>query len=456
MKKYAWLLVLIFFWGCDEDPITPKKRFSDTTYGSSVIKIPGLPRDTIASKKVMYKFSLTITGTNMEPIRISQPIDETGTIIRVDRIPADRRRLFEGRLYGSNGVTYEGKAYADIYGGKVTNVNLILRRTGAAQVEVILEDMPSTHKFAGCYDIKKGKIKDIDISDLTIEIPKSPNEKFGGYFKMGDKKIGKFAGTVIKGEINAAIYIENIFDMISSKKPEPIKALYKGHVSSASKVFKGMFFSKDDKHIGYMDGINIKCEIVSPKFKGCYDIGGRINEIDISNLTLEIPEVVNNKFSGYFKQGTKTIGKFWGAIKNGEIEAAISIKELVDMKTGIIKPLEALYKGYPPVTSKDFKGIVYSRDNPDQIIGIMHGKSIKCNAPPPKKCIIERLGGIGSTSCKDTTTWKKYAADHCSRLGRVLGTYKFISKCNFGDNDDILRFEGIIFDACLPDVATTP
>jgi hypothetical protein len=334
MYRYIWLLVLIFIWGCDENPSTPENPFTDNAFGSSVIKIPGLPRDSISAEKVMYRFSLTITGTNMEPIGITRSIYETGAIIKVDRIPAGRSRMFKGSLYGSNGVSYEGKAYADIFGGKVTNVRLMLRRTGAAQVEVIIEDMQDTNKFEGCYHIK-GSISNIDISDLTIEIPETPDTRFGGYFKKEDKKIGKFKGTVINGEIEATIYIETLLDKDSSMK-EPVEAIYRG------------LFSK---------GFN------------------------------------------------------------------------------------------------NFKGKIISRDG--QSIGFMTGNRIICKPPAPEKCIGKTLGGIGSTSCKDTTTWKKYAADLCLQLGRVLGSYKFISKCNRGDTDNVLRFEAIEFEACLPEKIIT-
>ena len=370
MKKYICLLVLILLWGCNDKPTTPDNLSSETAYGSSVIKIAGLPRDSLSAGKVIYKFSLTITGANMEPINISRSIDETGTVITVERIPAGRSRIFTGRLYGANGASYEGKAYADIFGGKVTNVRLILRRTGAAQVEVVIEDMRDPDKFEGCFDVE-GKISGIDISDLTLEIPASPNNEFSGYFKKDDERIGKFRGTAIKGKTEAEIYITLKLD---TNRTLDVAASFEGHVSPD--YIKGEVFI-GDQHAGIMYGKRINCEIIPDKFEGCYDVGGDINGVDLSNLTLEINSQ-KDEFGGYFMMGVKDIGKLWGTVINGKIKAELAIPLPFHKFSSTIEVIEARYEGYVTQDYKSFKGEIFSYDDPHKRIGYMYGNRINC------------------------------------------------------------------------------
>ncbi|MGD9200225.1 MAG: hypothetical protein PVI26_01570 [Chitinispirillia bacterium] len=443
MKKYICLLVLILLWGCNDIPTTSDNLSSETAYGSSVIKIAGLPRDSLSAGKVIYKFSLTITGSNMEPINISRQIDETGAIVNVKKIPAGRSRIFTGRLNGSNGESYEGEAYADIFGGKVTNVRLILRKTGGAQVEVIIEDMEDLKNFSGCYDIGGKIINGIDISDLTLRIKKVGGDNFLGYFKRDDKRVGKFWGTVINLKIKAEIYIK-LPSHKSSSKIDTIKAKYIGGVAKDYSFFKGGIISYDDQSIGSIIGKKTNCKMTSLKFMGCYDIGGDIKGVTITDLTLDIFIPKNKeRFGGYFKKDGKVVGKISGTFINGKLEAKTDILSSVNNTL----PPDIRYEGEVFKDYNSFKGNFISHDG--QHIGSMYGKRINCEGKT-RVCITETLGGIGSTSCKDTTTWKKYAENRCRELGRVLRHYKFVSNCSKGDTDGILRFEGIIFSACLP------
>lgn len=319
MKNVLLFLALGLLWGCNDKSMGPASGNPDVenqSYGSSVIKLPNLALAKVAASSVVYKFSLTITGDNMEPMFFDWPVNGSGESFTIDRIPSGRSRQFEGRLYGSNGATYEGKAFADIVGGQVTYVSLVLRKTGSALVEVIIEDGELYDTLAGCFGLK-----------------------------------------------------------------------------------------------------------------------GEIGSTDISDLTLEIPPTSNGQFWGYIKRADLMIGKCWGTITNWKLDGYISIPEL---------DIEGVISGDVTIDFRNIKAEVFSRDTSERI-GSFFGYQVECNSAVPADCQQDTLGGPGSTSCKDTTTWKIYAADACKQSGKIITSYSFLSNC---DKKDESFFEGICFECC--------
>ena len=258
MKKYAGLLVLALLWGCNDRATSPDqsllKETENASYGSSVVTLPVLPLAKTAAGSVEYKFGLTIYGDNMETMSFAWPVTNSGESFTIDKIPAGRSRMFEGILYGTNGVSYEGKAYADIIGGEVAYVSLVLRKTGAAQVEVIIEDGSSNNVLAGCYGLK-GSINDIEMSPYTLQIPDSKNSEFWGYILRGDEQIGKCWGTVEGSILTAELTIPAL----------KIEAVVSGHVAANGYEFKSETFSPYDKTpTGFLYGFKTDCRTTEP------------------------------------------------------------------------------------------------------------------------------------------------------------------------------------------------
>jgi hypothetical protein len=327
MRKFAILFAMLFVWGCQQDNGPFEFTSPDTDgvhYGSSVVKLPGLALAKVAASSVQYKFSLTITGDGMQPMTFGWPVDGSGQSFTIDKIPAGKARMFKGVLYGSNGATYEGTAYADIYGGQVAYISLVLRKLGSAQVEVIIEDFEQ----------------------------------------------------------------QNII--------------------------------------------------------GCYKIDGRVDTTSLSGLTMSIMDISSDSsLFVYFYQNGKMVGKFYGTLNNMKMSGDFVIP---DAGFGTV---EGYLDAYISSDFQAFKGEVFSRKNHSYPIGSMYGQKTACDTDttivPPSECFYDTLGGPNSTSCKDTSTWIKYAYEECNKMKAVLNGYYFQGSC---DSTDQRYFNTIIFKYC--------
>jgi hypothetical protein len=325
MKKCTVLVLLAFLWGCQDDvPLGfSAPPTEEVQYGSSVIKLPGLALAKIAAGSIAYKFVLTITGDRMDTMTFNWSVDGSGQSFTIDKIPTGKSRMFRGILYGSNGATYEGIAYADIYSGKIAYVSLVLRRLGSAQVEVIIEDFEE-------------------------------------------------------------------------------------------------------------DGI-----------AGCYQVDGNADTVNFSGLVMNIMDITDSSLFVYFYRGGEMVGKFYGTLSNR-----------MRMYGDFVIPgvIEGYLDAYLSSDFQSFKGEVYSIKDHAYPIGVMYGKKTFCDTIvppdtiPPQKCFYDTLGGPGSTSCKDTATWIKYARETCSEKNALLTDYSFQSPC---DVNDTSYYETVCFECCV-------
>jgi hypothetical protein len=270
MRVFAVVFALVFVWGCQDRPLDVTDSGTDAEYGSSVITFGGLPLSKMAAS-VEYKFALTITGDGMQTMIFSYPVSTSGQSFKIDKIPAGKARTFKGILYGSNGKTYEGTAVVDIYGGQIAYVSLVLRATGSAQVQVIIEDFGNYP--SGCYNVN-GVVKDVRLTNITMKILGANSGELYGYFYQQGTIIGKFSGQVYGGSSynNLEYYFSmNPYDSIQGRTS--INGYFRGIIANGLNAFKGQVYSgsTDSSSIGIMYGDkNAYCDTVVVPQPSCY------------------------------------------------------------------------------------------------------------------------------------------------------------------------------------------
>ncbi|MCX7727565.1 MAG: hypothetical protein N2053_12040 [Chitinispirillaceae bacterium] len=260
MKKSAVFLIVCLLLSCfhnDPSELNSLQK-KEIQYGSCVVRLPQLTQLALAKKggknTISYKFLLTISGEGMETMTFSWTLDSSGETYTIDKIPAGKSRLFKGILSGSNGVSYEGSAYADIYAGQITYVTLVLRKTGSAQVEVIIEDFES-EPITICYKIL-GYVDTANLEGLTLKIEDfTSNSVVYGYFYKNNIIKGKFYGRIEKDSLYGEFSIEHLYERINGY----LKARIYPYLDYS--YFKGEVFDvvNTTNVIGIMDGERTVC-----------------------------------------------------------------------------------------------------------------------------------------------------------------------------------------------------
>jgi hypothetical protein len=308
---FAVVFALVFVWGCQDRPLDVTDSGTDTEYGSSVITFGGLPLSKTAAS-VQYKFALTITGDGMQTMLFSFPVSSSGQSFQIDKIPAGRARTFKGVLYGSNGKTYEGTAVVDIYGGKIAYVSLVLRATGSAQVQVIIEDFGNYPN--GCFNVTTD-VNKVMLTNITMKILGNNSSDFWGYFYKQSTMIGKFSGQVFGGSgyNNMEFYFSmNTYDSIQGYIP--INGYFRGSIASSLDVFKGIVSksSNDSTIIGTMYGQkNAYCDTVVQTTR-CY-----VDTMGEPTSCKDEATWINYATSECSKNGAK-LNKYWFVNPCGE------------------------------------------------------------------------------------------------------------------------------------------
>ncbi len=444
MKKYVFLFALALVWGCQDRAMGPNEagQTDITEYGSSVINIPGLaglPGLAKAAPGTVYTFQLVITGSGMDPMTFSFPLGGKDTAVVINKIPAGSSRLFTGILYSQQGPTHEGSAMAEIRAGQTAFVKLFLRKTGSAQVDVIIEGV-NDDTAGGCYMLG-GRIDTIALDGSTLKIIGNDGSQLWAYVYQGGEMVGKFWGTFD--------YYKNFTGEISMPGIPGI-AMFKGAFTPDYNAFKGEVFSMDDtlKSIGIMYGYSGSCDTIEPPApdtgaSGCFKLGGYIDTLRLDGYVIKILEHSGSQLWAYVYQGAEMIGKFWGTFDYSmRFTGEISVPGIPD---GI-----AMFKGAFSSDYSAFKGEVYSMYDTTKLLGVMDGFTVVCDTiepPPPSSCQTDTMGGLGS--CKDIDTWVRYATDACKQSGLTLGGYTFMGPCGNGSEK---TFSSICYECCKANV----
>jgi hypothetical protein len=260
MKRIVFLLALALVWGCQDRPIGPVEQVLDeggASYGSSAITIPGMGGLAKAAQGVEFKFVLTITGRDMDPMTFAFPLGERDTMVMIENIPAGPSRLFTGVLYAPEGPTHEGSAVAEIMPGKVAYVKLFLRKTGSARVDVIIEgindEQPNT---TGCFEIF-GEIEEVALDGFIIKVLEKNDSQLWAYVLRGEELVGKFWGT-FDGMMFSGTIAMPVINMDA--------AMFKGGFMEDFSAFKGELYSMVDTTMrtGIMHGKIVPCDPVEP------------------------------------------------------------------------------------------------------------------------------------------------------------------------------------------------
>lgn len=130
---------------CDKEDRSPVQPDGKEGKGSANIALPKLPAGYLADSGQKALFSLTITGSGMDPIMKSWYLypDRSQSLL-VEGIPVGERHFY-GRLIridaktGDTTVTHEGSDSAFIERGAVTDVHLYLRAGGYGSAHLCVE-----------------------------------------------------------------------------------------------------------------------------------------------------------------------------------------------------------------------------------------------------------------------------------------------------------------------------
>ncbi|MBN1308445.1 MAG: hypothetical protein JXA18_11040 [Chitinispirillaceae bacterium] len=265
MKRIVFLLALALVWGCQDRPFGPVEQVPDdgASYGSSAVTIPGMGGLAKAARGAVYKFVLTITGRDMDPMTFAFPLGERDTMVMIETIPAGPSRLFTGVLHAPEGPTHEGSAVAEILPGKVAYVKLFLRKAGSARVDVIIEgindEQPDT---GGCFEIS-GEIENLSLDGFMMKVLEKNDSQLWAYVFRGTELAGKFWGTFSEGMMFSGTIAMPVINMDA--------AMFKGGFVNDFTAFKGEVYSMVDttKRIGIMYGNRTSCDPVEPPPHEC-------------------------------------------------------------------------------------------------------------------------------------------------------------------------------------------
>ena len=370
MKKFTILLALALMWGCQDRavvaPSDAKDRIDDVQYGSSVITIPGIKGLTKTTASATgYKFTLTITGTDMNSMSFGFPVGSKDTAVMIENIPAGPSRLFTGTLYSPQGPTHKGSAYADIQPGNVTYVKMYLRSTGSAQVDIIIEGINDT--AGGCYQIR-GQLDTVLLDNFTMKIIQSSDTFLLGYFYQNEVMVGKLYGnfnnTISEGEIVIPGLIEH--------------ATFFGGFAPDHFSFKGNIYTESDT--GYLYGQSIPCETITPPDTvtlGCLRLGGYlIDALDTLPLDGYIASIIGStdkEFWTYVYDRGQIVGKFWGTL---DASMNLSGEFSLFAYTKTVASVKGMFSGPQLI---EFKAQLYSMNDEMSAIGIMYGTPTSCS-----------------------------------------------------------------------------
>ncbi|MBN1758370.1 MAG: hypothetical protein JW863_08645 [Chitinispirillaceae bacterium] len=433
MRIVALLLIAVVLWGCQDRAVNPSVVDDHQTveYGKSAITLPGMKTLAVAPGAVC-KFTLTITGDGMEPMTFAFPLGGDDTTMMIEKIPAGPMRLFTASLYVPEGGMYEGSAATAITAGEVAYVKLVLRKTGSAQIDVIIEsgdDIPAT---PGCFAIE-GAIGDVKFGGLVLKLETLTAAGMHAKIFRGEKEVGYLGGALSQDHIKGRLVIEGITE----------SAMFDGYMSTDHSYLKGQVYSMDDtlNPIGTLYGPGTVCptEPQEPEY-GCFSLEGNIDEVVLNDYALKIIEQTATSLSGYFYLKGEMVGKLYGKLDGGMLTGMLVIPGVIEqvwldggvsMSNGIISFIKVM---------------LYADEEQQTVIGPMYGTATDCAviAPPPETtCFVDTLGG--ETSCKDSETWVKYADEECRAKGGTVSGYYFIEPCG---KDEDSTYSVMCFECC--------
>jgi hypothetical protein len=199
----------------------------------------------------------------MQTMTFGFPLGRSDTAITLNQIPAGASRLFTGTVYGPQGVMYEGSAATTIVPGKTAYVKLLLRSTGAAQVNVVIEGV-NDDTLGGCFKLD-GRFDTTILEGYTVQISSQQGSQFWAYVSRGDKMVGKFWGTLNAGNLNGEISLPDL--------PGGAATIRGGYTQNFTE-FKGELFSVNDslQRRGTIYGRSIPCQkdTIVPPASACF------------------------------------------------------------------------------------------------------------------------------------------------------------------------------------------
>jgi hypothetical protein len=269
MKKCLALIAVSLALGCSTTSMDSVQNSAivpaDVQYGSSVVSLPAIPAAVALAKQAggsAYTFQLTIAGPGMSQMTRSWQLGAAETSFVVDRIPAGEARVFTGYLIDPSGViTHEGADTVAIYAGKTAYVSLYLRKSGTAQVKVIIEGVNDTPVTTGCYQLM-GVINGQALDGLTMKVLEQNDSILPAYILKGDEVIGK---------LFCRLYGTHLTGYISMGMAIPIDSKIEGDMTPDRSAFKAQAFDNTDtsKNTGYIGGVAIPCNPPPPPPATC-------------------------------------------------------------------------------------------------------------------------------------------------------------------------------------------
>lgn len=247
-----------FLFGCQKTPDSMGLQGNeDTKFGSATLKLPKVSQLGLAKTSAItpVQFQLTISGPNMDTIYKSWDLRNSDTSIYIEKIPAGQMRIFTGSIISAyQGITHEGSDTVAILPGQTAYVNLYLRRSGSAQIQVTVEGLEEYPDMVGCYMVK-GTIENVDISNKTIRFFEQRDSLVYGAITENGITVGKIYGS----------FSSNLSFRLTWSEPSRLYRIF-GGVSQDGSYLKGIFTSFYDtsKTVGFLSGIKIQCDTIFP------------------------------------------------------------------------------------------------------------------------------------------------------------------------------------------------
>jgi hypothetical protein len=354
--------------------------------GTSIVTLPaigvlGLGK---AADAGPAEFHLSISGSGMTAMNLRWQLSAAETSVVINGIPAGTTRIFTGTIVTrAMGITHQGEDTVAIVPGQTAYVNLFLRKSGNAVVRVTVEGMDRFPVVEGCYRVD-GMYRDSALSGLTFKFFDQTGSN--GYILQGTKTIGKFSGIAENNSISWTLFMEIL---------TPIVPLYfRGVFSIDATLFKGALYATPDttKAIGTLNGKKTVCDTIVPPAVPVTRCTG-LDTIVVKDCSIDPKE--------YALRHCRAMG-------------------MTGTLVSLLQPCDPI-KGVPALIA------------------------VQCCStatPTPSACFVDTMGG--STSCKDTLTWIKYAQSECGAQGLILGRIQFAEPCAPG------RYMFVFYEACKP------
>jgi hypothetical protein len=378
MKKLPPLLFLAFMLACSNK--APSNGITsindqDSRYGTCVVALPKIALAKMTTEK--FIFDLTISGPNMEPMQRSWILSGADTQAIINKIPPGELRVFTGTLTGSiQGVTHVGADTVAIIAGKTAYVNLVLRKTGNAIVNVIIEDM-NAPGMTGCYAFE-GRIDTTTFTKTKLKIlSDSSSPEMLGYLWQNGMMIGKVYGPQPSGS-DPVVWTINV----------PTSGLFFMRTYGDKTGFKGIVYKSYDSasSVGYASGFETSCveDTVMPPpatLSGCFTFQGNIDTTKFSNAVFQIFSSYPGSLEGVVTQNGRALAKVSGPQPSAGGAPVIWRVGLAN--SGDMFLLKVVTDG----SGTSFKGLAYNSSDSNKVVGSMYGFKTSCDSdtvvPPP-------------------------------------------------------------------------